>query len=85
MLCMEGLFVDSKRLKDKEIKQQESNNTTSSNPIEGVNKIMPLNTKTSSSRLYGGYNNSFSKQSEINYAELIAAINSAFLITIIRL
>ena len=74
--------MDSKKLK-KEIdtkiaKQQEFTAGTSSNPIEG-SKIMPLNTKTYSNRLYGGYNNVFIKQSEINYSEIISAINSAFL------
>ena len=59
-------------------KQQEFANAVSSNPIEGAPKIMPINARTSSNRLYGGYNSSFLKQNEINYTEVISAINSAF-------
>ena len=70
--------MDSKKLKDEKVKQQEFTNATSSNPIEG-SKVLPLSTKTYSNRLYGGYNNSFSKQPESNYSDLISSINSAFL------
>ena len=47
-----------------------------SNPID-VSKIMPVNTRTSANRLYGGYTNNFIKTNEINYLDLIASINSA--------
>ena len=74
--------MDSKKLKnEKQIsiaKQKENTNATSSNPIEGA-KILPLNSRTSSNRLYSGYTYSFSKQPEANYSELISAVNSAFL------
>lgn len=78
-----GCFVDSKKIKkEKEvssIKQNEFTKATSSNPIEGA-RILPINTKTSSNRLYGGYfANSFIKQQETDYSELISAINSAFI------
>ncbi len=48
-----------------------------SNPFE-MPKIMPLNTRTSANRLYGGYSSSYAKNSVINYPDLINALNSAF-------
>ncbi len=74
--------MNSKKLKnEKQIsitKQQEFTNTMSSNPIEGT-RIMPLVQNASSNRLYGGYNNSFFKPSELVYSEIISVVNSAFL------
>lgn len=49
-----------------------------SNPFD-VPKIMPLNTRTSANRLYGGYTNSYSKNHDLNYPDLINALNSAIL------
>ncbi len=73
--------MNKKVSKEKQIsitKQSEFINGPSSNPID-TPKILPLNTKTSSNRLYGGYTNSYAKLQETNYIELIGAINSAFL------
>ena len=53
-------------------------NNNISNPID-TSKIMPLNTRTSANKLYGGWANSFAKTTEINYSELISAINNAIL------
>ena len=52
-------------------------NNKISNPID-TSKLMPLNTRTSANRLYGGWANSMSK-SEINYPEIISAINSSII------
>ena len=49
-----------------------------SNPID-TNKILPLNTKTSANRLYGGYTNPYNKLNEISYPDIINALNSAVL------
>ena len=38
---------------------------------------MPLNTRTSANRLYGGWANSFAKSSEINYLDVLNALNSS--------
>lgn len=46
-----------------------------SNPID-VPKIMPLNTRTSANRLYGGWANSFSKTSQVNYCEILNILNT---------
>ena len=48
-----------------------------SNPIDKP-KIMPLNTRTSSNRLFSGYTNSYHKTNDINYLDLISAINISF-------
>ncbi len=49
-----------------------------SNPIE-TKKIMPLNMKTSSNRLYGGYvNNNVSQKTEIDYAKILKILNACF-------
>ena len=50
----------------------------STNPIL-TSKIMPLNSKPSANRLYGGYTNSFIKHDEFDYNTLISEINNAFL------
>ena len=47
------------------------------NPIDSP-KIMPLTTRTSANRLYSGYNNTFNKHFDLNQAEIINAINEAF-------
>jgi len=57
------------------ISNQTENNQRISNPIDN-SKIMPLNTRTSANRLYGGWANSFAKVSEINYAEILNILNS---------
>ncbi|MBR1617222.1 diguanylate cyclase [bacterium] len=50
----------------------------STNPIL-TSKIMPLNSKPSANRLYGGYTNAFIKHDEFDYNTLISEINNAFL------
>ena len=52
-------------------------NNNISNPID-TPKIMPLNTRTSANRLYGGWAYSLAKTTDINYPEIVSAINSAF-------
>lgn len=52
------------------------NNGSISNPID-TTKIMPLNTRTSANRIYGGWANSIVSNHEINYLDVIAAINSS--------
>lgn len=47
-----------------------------SNPID-TSKIMPLNTRTSANRLYGGWANSLAKAQDVNYSEIIAALNAS--------
>ena len=47
-----------------------------SNPID-TSKIMPLNTRTSANRVYGGWAGQISKTSDINYSEIINAINAS--------
>ncbi len=67
------------------IKEENSNsfvpdgliNQKISNPIDKP-KIMPLNARTSANRLFGGYTNSYCKVNDINYFELINAINHSF-------
>ena len=51
------------------------NNQKISNPID-TSKIMPLNTRTSANRVYGGWANSFAKAHEVNYAEILNSLNS---------
>ncbi len=46
-----------------------------SNPID-TSRIMPLNTRTSANRVYGGWANSFAKTHEVNYCEILNALNS---------
>lgn len=48
-----------------------------SNPF-GASKIMPLNTRTSANRLYGGYANSLNKLQEVNYLDIISSLNDSF-------
>lgn len=47
-----------------------------SNPID--KPILPLNTRTSANRLFSGYTNAFNKNYDINYPDLINALNSSF-------
>ena len=51
-------------------------NGTISNPID-VSRIMPINTRTSANRLYGGWANSFAKTFEINYPDILNSINTS--------
>ena len=51
-------------------------NGRTSNPID-TSKIMPLNTRTSANRVYGGWATTFTKSQEINYPEIINAINAS--------
>ena len=51
-------------------------NSKISNPID-TSKIMPLNTRTSANRLYGGWAGTISKNNEINYLDIISAINAS--------
>ncbi len=48
-----------------------------SNPIDNT-KILPLNSKTSSNKLYSGYKNSFNNSADTNYSEIIATLNKVF-------
>lgn len=47
-----------------------------SNPID-TSKIMPLNTRTSVNRLYGGWAGNYIKNEEINYLDIISLINTS--------
>ena len=47
-----------------------------SNPID-TSRIMPLNTRTSANRIYGGWAGNIVKNNEINYLEIISAINAS--------
>ena len=47
------------------------------NPI-GTSKIMPLNSASSSNKLYSGYSRQYIKPQDINYVDIINSINSAF-------
>lgn len=65
----------------KNIKAKAQNNSSdgiadkkSTNPIESA-RILPINTRTSSNRLYGGYINSWSKSIDVNLSEIITSIN----------
>ena len=55
---------------------KENINGSISNPID-TSKIMPLNTRTSANRIYGGWAGSIAKTNEINYLEIISAINAS--------
>ncbi len=48
-----------------------------SNPIDKP-KIMPLNARTSANRLFSGYTNTYYKTNDINYSDIIAALNASF-------
>ena len=71
--------MDSEKLEKENSFQQQNAilNSNSSNPI-GASKIMPLNTRTSANRLYGGFATNQNKSSEVNYNELIASLNQVF-------
>ncbi len=68
---------------DNNIKQNLTDNNTQnepvnqkiSNPIDN-SKIMPLNTRTSANRLYGGWANSINKSSIIDYNQILSVFNS---------
>ena len=59
-------------------KSQLSDNFTSSNPIEQP-RIMPLNTRTSSNRLYSGYNASSVKLTDNSTLEVVSMLNQLIL------
>ena len=48
-----------------------------SNPIDNT-KILPLNSKTSSNKLYSGYINSYNNSVDTNYSEIITILNKVF-------
>ena len=72
--------MDYNKIKDnnglKDSKTSQSNKI--SNPID-TSRIMPLNTRTSSNRLYGGWAKNLTKMSDVNYHEMINAINESIL------
>lgn len=72
--------MDYNKIKDnnglKDIKTDQNNKI--SNPID-TSRIMPLNTRTSSNRLYGGWAKNLTKMSDFNYHEMINAINESIL------
>ena len=72
--------MDYNKIKDnnslKDIKTDQNNKI--SNPID-TSRIMPLNTRTSSNRLYGGWAKNLTKMSDVNYHEMINAINESIL------
>ena len=73
--------MDFNKIKNDNITQNPQdgiNNGTISNPID-TTKIMPLNTRTSANRIYGGWANSIAKNHEVNYLEIISAINASVL------
>lgn len=74
------MCVDYNKIKDnnslKDIKTDQNNKI--SNPID-TSRIMPLNTRTSSNRLYGGWAKNLTKMSDVNYHEMINAINESIL------
>ena len=74
------MCVDYNKIKDnnglKDSKTSQSNKI--SNPID-TSRIMPLNTRTSSNRLYGGWAKNLTKMSDVNYHEMINAINESIL------
>ena len=73
--------MDSNNLKKYNSKVEISSTPVSpmiSNPIDKP-KIMPLNARTSSNRLFSGYTNSFNNKTyDINYPDIINALNTAF-------
>ena len=72
--------MDSNNIKEENSRSLASDgivNQKISNPIEKP-KIMPLNTRTSANRLFSGYTNSYYKTNDINYTDLINAINVSF-------
>ena len=70
--------MDYKQIDSNNISPQKDNigNNRISNPID-TSKIMPMNTRTSANRLYGGWANSLSKAQDVNYPEMISAINAS--------
>ena len=66
--------TDKQKAKEKKVSEYSKEST---NPIAAKN-IMPLNTRTSANRLYGGYANTYIKQQEVDYLEFIRRINMAF-------
>jgi len=71
--------VDFNKTKNENISQYPQEGVTNnkiSNPID-VSKIMPLSTRTSANRLYGGWAGAYAKNQEVNYLDIISAINSS--------
>ena len=72
--------MDSNNIKEENSRSLASEgiiNQKTSNPID-TSKIMPLNARTSANRLFSGYTNSYYKTNDINYIDLINAINVSF-------
>ena len=67
-----------KELKNSQNSQDGIINNKISNPIDN-SKIMPLNTRTSSNRLYGGWAHSFAKNQDIDYLDIVSSLNSAII------
>lgn len=59
------------------IKNETQPNFNISNPIE-KKKIISLNTTSSANRLYGGYANAISRKQDIDFQQLIKALNICF-------
>ena len=73
--------MDFNKIKNENIAQNPQDGVTNgsiSNPID-TSKIMPLNTRTSANRIYGGWANSITKTQDANYLEIISAINASVL------
>ena len=72
--------MDSNNIKEENSRSLTSEgiiNSKISNPIDKP-KIMPLNARTSANRLFSGYTNSYYKTNDLNYIDLINAINVSF-------
>ena len=65
-------------IKNLQNSQDGINNNKISNPIDN-SKIMPLNTRASSNRLYGGWAHSFAKNQDVDYLDIVSAFNSAII------
>lgn len=71
--------MENNTLKDISANSSESqNNQIATNPI-GINRIMPLNSKTSANRLYGGYTNTTFKNMEVDYTKIIKLLNNCLI------
>jgi len=72
--------LDFNSIKKQEAQEssKKTQNFVSSNPIDNP-RIMPLNTRTSSNRLYSGYNGSSLKNIDNNSLEMISIINEIFM------
>lgn len=76
---MKGFSVDLNKTKYNNTSAHPQDGITNgniSNPID-TSKIMPLNTRTSVNRLYGGWAGNYIKNEEINYLDIISLINTS--------